>query len=135
MTKKQLIFARIILVLYMVALVLLCVLNFKTPPNVQKTLFGIPTDKIVHFCMFFPMPILAFFAFDKYTDKVWTSLLFTLLTFVVGIGIATLTEWVQSLTPHRSMEHADFIADVIALGISSVLVAVLDISKMKKKSK
>ncbi len=118
--------------LYLVALILLCLLNFNTPPNVQKTLFGIPTDKIVHFCMFFPLPILAFFAFDKYTEKVWTSLLFTLLTFAVGAGLAAFTEWAQSLTPYRSGEKLDFVADIIALAISSVLVAVLDISKMKK---
>lgn len=132
MTKRQLIFARIILALYLVALVLLCLLNFNTPPNVQKSFFGIPTDKIVHFCMFFPLPILAFFAFDKYTEKVWTSLLLTLLTFAVGIGLAAFTEWAQSLTPYRSGEKTDFIADIIALAISSALVAVLDISKMKK---
>ena len=135
MTKRQIIIARIILVLYMVALVLLCVLNFKTPPNVQKTLFGIPTDKIVHFCMFFPMPIIAFFAFDKYTEKVWSSILFTALAFIVSVGFATLTEWAQGLTPARSREHADFIADVIALGVSSVIVLVLDISKQKKPVK
>lgn len=132
MTKRQLIFARILLALYLVALVLLCLLNFNTPPNVQKSFFGIPTDKIVHFCMFFPLPILAFFAFDKYTEKVWTSLLFTLLTFAVGVGLAAFTEWAQSLTPYRSGEKSDFIADIIALAISSALVAVLDISKMKK---
>ena len=119
--------------LYVVAVVTLCLMNFSSPPKVQRTIFGIPTDKVVHFCMFFPMPILAFFAFDKYTDKVWTSLLFTAVTFIVGIGLATFTEWAQSLTPHRSKEHADFLADMLALGISSVLVAVLDISKMKKK--
>lgn len=132
MTKKQLIFARIILALYLVALVLLCLLNFNTPPNVQKTLFGIPTDKLVHFCMFFPLPILAFFAFDKYTDKAWTSILFTLLAFAAGVALATLTEWAQSLTPTRSREHADFIADVIALGVSSLIVVVIDIFKQKK---
>lgn len=134
MTKRQLIFARIILALYLVAVVVLCLINFSSPPKVQKTLFGIPTDKVVHFCMFFPMPILAFFAFDKYTEKMWTSLLFTLLTFVVGVGLAAFTEWAQSLTPYRSGEKLDFVADIIALAVSSVLVAVLDISKMKKKT-
>lgn len=133
MTRRQLIFARIILGLYLVALAVLCLANFHTPPDVKKTIFGIPTDKVVHFCMFFPMPVLAFFAFDKYTGKVWLSLLFTTVTFLVGIGIAMLTEWAQGLVPYRSCQRSDVVADVIALAVASVLVAILDISKMKKK--
>ncbi len=133
MTKRQIILARIILGLYLVAVGVLCLANFNTPPDMKKTLFGIPTDKVAHFCMFFPLPILAFFAFDKYTEKVWTSLLFTTLTFAAGVGLAAMTEWLQSMLPYRSGEQKDFIADVIALAVSSVIVIVLDVSKMKKK--
>ena len=133
MTKRQIILARIILGLYLVAVGVLCLANFNTPPDMKKTLFGIPTDKVAHFCMFFPLPILAFFAFDKYTEKVWTSLLFTALTFAAGVGLAALTEWLQSMLPYRSGEQKDFIADVIALAVASVIVIVLDVSKMKKK--
>ena len=133
MTKRQIILARIILGLYLVVVGVLCLANFNTPPDLKKTLFGIPTDKVAHFCMFFPLPILAFFAFDKYTEKVWTSLLFTTLTFAAGVGLAAMTEWLQSMLPYRSGEQKDFIADVIALAVSSVIVIVLDVSKMKKK--
>lgn len=133
MTKRQLLFSRIILALYLVTVLAVCFANIKTPPSIQKTLFGIPTDKIAHFCMFLPMPLLAFFAFDRYTEKVWTSLLFTGLTFAVGVGLAAMTEWLQSMLPYRSGEQKDFIADVIALAVSSVIVIVLDVSKMKKK--
>lgn len=133
MTKRQIIFARIILVLYLVAVAVLCFANIKNTPQIKKELFGIATDKIAHFLMFLPLPVLAFFAFDKYTEKVWTSILFTILTFGCGIGIAALTELVQSRLPYRSGDGRDFLADVIALAASSAFILILDISKQKKR--
>lgn len=133
MTKRQIIFARIILVLYLVAVAVLCFANIKNTPDIKKELFGIPTDKVAHFLMFLPLPILAFFAFDKYTEKVWTSILFTVLTFGFGVGLAALTEWVQSRLPYRSGDNRDLMADVIALALSSAVVLILDISKQKKR--
>lgn len=135
MTRKQIILARIILGLYLVAVAVLCLANFSSAPSVKMSIFGIPTDKVVHFCMFFPLPFLAFFAFDEYTDKAWSSILFTLLTFAVGVGIAALTEWAQSLTPYRSAEHGDFIADIISLGTASLIVVIIDIAKQHKNEK
>ena len=38
--------------------------------------------------MFFPFPILAFLAYDVFTDNLWKSLLFCLATFLFGILIA-----------------------------------------------
>ena len=135
MTRRQIILARIILALYLVAIGVLCLANFKSTPDVKMQLFGIPTDKVVHFCMFFPLPFLAFFAFDKYTEKAWSSILFTLLTFVSGVGLAALTEWAQSLTPYRSAENGDFLADTIALGVASLIVVIIDIAKQHKNEK
>lgn len=135
MTKTLKTIFKVLFYLYLVAVAVLCFGSFNSLPEVSKTILGIPTDKVAHFCMFFPLPFLAFFAFDEYTDKAWSSILFTLLTFAVGVGIAALTEWAQSLTPYRSAEHGDFIADIISLGTASLIVVFIDIAKQHKNEK
>ena len=132
MTKK--LAFRLIFFFYLAAVLVLCFGNFKDAPSVTNSILGIPTDKIAHFCMFFPFPILAFLAFDKYTETVKSSLLFTLATLFVGILLAIGTEWGQAhLTDYRSGDPWDCTADLIALVISSVIIFVWDISKQKKQ--
>ena len=92
-----------------------------------------PSDKVVHFCMFFPFPILAFLAFDRYTDSVRSTLLFSGATLLVGFLLAWGTEWGQAhLTDYRSGDPLDLMADGTALVLSTLLVIFLDIRKQKK---
>ena len=133
MTRRELIFARILFVVYLLAIAWLCFWRFDSLPDVPRFFLGIPMDKIVHFTMFFPFPILAYFAFDRFTEKWWVSLLFTLGTFLTGALIAAGTEVGQArLTTYRSGDPKDYLADLLALGISSVLVLVADIWKQRK---
>ena len=46
--------------IYIATLVFLCFMKTDSVPDVQFTLFGIPADKLVHFCMFAPYPVLPF---------------------------------------------------------------------------
>lgn len=133
MTKGQKIVFRILFFLYLAGVLFLCFGKFENTPSVEFTLFGIPTDKLVHFAMFFPYPILAFFAFDRFTETVKSTLLFVGITFIVGILIAVATEWGQAnLTDYRSGDPLDFLADTIGLLLSSALVAFVDIRKQRK---
>ena len=132
MEGKRLI-ARILFFLYLAAVLVLCFGQFKDAPSLPWTLLGIPSDKLVHFCMFFPFPILAFLAFDQYTKTVPHTLMFVGVTLVVGLIIAVGTEWGQaSLTDYRSGDALDFVADSAALLLSSILVTIWDIRKQKK---
>lgn len=133
MTKRLRITFRILLALYLLALVVLCFGHFKSNPNIPKELFGLPMDKVVHFCMFLPFPLLVFFAVDKYTVKLWHSIVFAVGVFLVGCILAAATELGQGLTSWRSADPMDFRADAIALAISSLAVFIIDISKQKKK--
>ena len=134
MTKCQKIAFRILFVLYLAGVLFLCFGKFENTPSVDFSLFGIPTDKLVHFAMFFPFPILAFLAFDQFTETVKSTLLFTGVTLLTGLLIAVATEWGQAhLTDYRSGDPLDLLADTLALALSSVLVAVVDISKQRKK--
>ena len=124
---------KLAMLLYVVAVTYLCFANFHKLPEVPKTFLGIPMDKVVHFCMFFPFPILAFFAYDKITETPLQALAALLCICAFGGIFAGLTEIIQGSLPYRSQDVHDFNADLLSIGISGLLVFVYDVSKMKKK--
>ena len=63
MTRRQLIWSRILFAVYLAAVAFLCFGQFSSSQDVPMDLWGIPTDKVVHFLMFFPFPLLACLAF------------------------------------------------------------------------
>ena len=133
MTRSQKIAFQVFFFLYVAAVLFLCFAHFKQTPAIEWSLWGIPSDKVVHFCMFFPFPILAFLAFDRYTDSVRSTLLFSGATLLVGFLLAWGTEWGQAhLTDYRSGDPLDLMADGTALVLSTLLVIFLDIRKQKK---
>ena len=135
MSKPFRIFFRILFFLYIGLLVYLCFGHFSSLPDVSRTLWGFPTDKVVHFLMFLPFPILAFLAFDRYTETLPQTLSFAGGTFLVGCLMAMGTEVGQArLTNHRMGEFQDFTADVLALSISTLIVIVWDLLKQRKKA-
>lgn len=134
MTRSQKIAFQVIFFLYVAGVLFLCFGHFEQTPSIEWSLFGIPNDKVVHFCMFFPFPILAFLAFDRYTENVRSTLLFSGITLLVGILLAAGTEWGQAhLTDYRSGDPMDLLADGLALVLSTLLVIFLDIRKQKKR--
>jgi VanZ family protein len=133
MTTPKTILARILFFLYLVAIAFLCFMHVDKLPDVQKFILGIPTDKVAHFLMFLPFPILAYLAYDHLTNKVWSAILFALATFVIGCLLAYGTEYVQGRLPYRSMDIKDFKADALALAISSVFVFIIDVTHLKKR--
>ena len=134
MSRGNKIAFQILFWLYVAGVLFLCFGHFDSTPSVPLDFFGIPTDKIVHFTMFFPFPILAFLAFDRFTDSVKSTLLFVGATFIVGLILAFGTEWGQAhLTKYRSGDSMDLLADTTALLLSSTLVAVLDIVKQRRR--
>lgn len=134
MTRSQKILFQVIFYLYVAAVLFLCFGHFEQTPSIEWSLLGIPSDKVVHFCMFFPFPILAFLAFDRYTETVRSTLLFSGITLLVGLLLAGGTEWGQAhLTDYRSGDPLDLLADGLALVLSTLLVIYLDIRKQKKR--
>ena len=132
MTKKLKIFFRVAFYLYLVAIAVLCFGKFSDMPPVSETFLGIPTDKVVHFFMFFPFPILAFLAYDKYTGNVKSVLLFALVTFLAGCLVAAGTEIGQALlTEYRTGDPTDFLADITALLSGSVIATWIDLKHLK----
>ena len=132
MTRRQLLRARILFGLYLVAVAVLCFARFPESEDVPKSLLGIPMDKIVHFLMFFPFSVLAYLAFDRYPGKRGASVLRTAAALLCGCAFAAVTELVQSRLPYRSGDPADFRADAFALLLSSVLVLILILVQKRK---
>ena len=133
MIRPQTLTFRLLFFLYLAAVLVLCFAHFEQTPAIEWTLLGIPSDKVVHFCMFFPFPVLAYLAFDRYTDSVRKTLLFSAAALLVGFLLAFGTEWGQAhLTNYRSGEPMDLLADGIALFLSTLLVVFWDIRKQKK---
>ena len=133
MSRKQLLVARVLFVLYLIAVTWLCFGNFQSLPDVDRYIWGIPTDKFVHFGMFLPFPILAYFAFDRYSDRRRTSVLRTLAAFAAGALVAALTEYGQArLTTWRSGDANDLKADLLALAAGTVFILLLDFRKQNR---
>ncbi len=131
MSKKLI--TRILFFLYLAAVIFLCFGRFENTPDMPWSFLGIPSDKLVHFCMFFPFPILAFLAFDKYTETPRVTFLYSGLTWVLGILLALGTEWGQAhLTTWRSGDPMDLLADGLSITISTLIVIIWDLSKQKK---
>ena len=120
-------------VVYVVAVAWLCFANFQNPPDIPRTLFGIPIDKVIHFCMFFPFPILAFLAYDDFTERPIQALAALISICAVGAAFAGLTEFIQGQLSYRSKDIHDFGADCLAIGLSGFIVFVIDVCKMRKK--
>ena len=132
MTRRQLLISRILFAVYLVAVAVLCFGKFSGSDNVPKELWGLPIDKVVHFLMFFPLPVLAYLAFDRYQGKRRPAILWTAVAFLGGCAYAAFTEWVQSYLPYRSGDPADFKADFIALAACSVILLIIILAKHKK---
>ena len=132
MTRKQLVIARILFAVYLIAVAVLCFGNFAGSEDVPKDLWGLPVDKIVHFLMFFPFPVLAYLAFDRYKGKRLSSMLWTVVAFLGGCAFAAATELIQSRLSYRSGDPADFRADFLALAACSVFILIIILVKHKK---
>lgn len=108
---------RVLLGLYLAALLFLCFGRFSSLPSVPWTIWGIPSDKVMHFLLFIPFPILTFQAFYR-GESPW--LLF-LGVIVSGCLLATGTELGQRyLTTYRFGDWKDLLADAVGIAAGSL---------------
>ena len=132
MTRRQLLRARILFGLYLAAVAVLCFGKFDSSQDVPMDLWGIPTDKIVHFLMFFPFPFLACLAAGGYRGESWQATFRTVIAFLAGCAFAAATEWIQTWLSYRSGDPVDFGADALAILLGSVIVLFLVLAKLRK---
>ena len=123
---------RILTLLYLAAVAVLCFAKFSSLPSVPGNFLGIPTDKIVHFLMFLPFPILALFGFKLKRPAVVKIVLIVVGLFIIGCLLAWGTEYVQGKLPYRNMDPRDFRADSLGLFIGSIMAFLLFVFTVKK---
>lgn len=94
--------------------------------------FGLPADKVGHFLMFLPFPILSFTAFVK-DYGTGTDAFFRLMVIVLaGAAIAIGTELIQKVLGYRSFDLHDFLCDIAGI-LAGTVVAILFIAIKKRK--
>ena len=123
----------IAMVLYIGVVAYLLFANFEKLSSIPRLFLGIPTDKVVHFCMFFPFPILAYLAYDKLTDTPLKAFAALLSICAIGAIFAGLTEIGQSLLPYRYEDISDFRADCLAIVLAGILTFIIDVVKMRRE--
>ena len=117
MNKKS--FHVFLLIAYLAVLCWLCFGKFDSvTASFPGYTLGIPTDKIVHFIMFLPFPLLC-----------WL-----LIFFGAGCLLAAGTELGQTLIAYRAGDPGDFLADGIAIAFSTVIALILDIRFSLRKA-
>lgn len=124
--------ARLLFLLYLAAVLYLCFGQFSSLSGFTRSILGFRADKVVHFLMFFPFPILFYMAFGWSTRKPWHSLLLVLFILLVGSLTAAGTELVQDFIPYRASDRIDFLADFLALSCSAIITFLIDLDKTKR---
>ena len=130
--KVRNIISFILFLLYLGFVAWCCFGHFDNLPNVGREILGFPTDKVVHFLMFFPFAFLCFASFDFLSHKRWQALLLLVAVFALGLLVAVATEAGQSLTTYRSGDPKDFMADAIALGAASFIIVIIILLRKTK---
>lgn len=125
---------RTVLLLYLAAIAFLCFSEFKDLPDVQKSFLGIPTDKLVHFAMFFPFPWIAYNAVDRKPKRIAEIIAGVVSVCSIGCIFAGITEIIQGMLPYRSEDKLDFAADCLAICLCSIIILTVDIVGFKRKS-
>lgn len=110
-------------VVYLAAVAFLCFMKPDDMPEIQKDLFGIPMDKVAHFLMFLPYPILGAFSFMHKETGIWRNMAVLAVIATVGAGLAYGTEVIQAQTGYRAYEITDFLADMTGIATGTLLTA------------
>lgn len=113
--------------IYVAAVILLCIMKTDGLPEVPEFFLGIPLDKILHFLMFLPFPILGYMTFQVKENRIWRKLTVLAVICLLGCCFAYSTERLQALTAYRSCDMSDMAADCLgmAAGILSVIIHII----------
>ena len=132
MVEEHRIIQKTVFLLYLAAVAFLCFGHFDSIPQPPKFFLGIPADKIAHFFMFLPYSVLFYASFSWKTRKRWHSALLAAALLAAGCITAYMTEVIQGFTSYRSRDIFDFLADSMALAVSSIAAYVIDKTKTEK---
>lgn len=117
--------------IYMIAVVLLCIVKTDSLPELPRSIFGIPLDKLTHFTMFLPFPVLGYCAFHPTAEGCWRKAAVLAILLILGCVFAFATERLQAMTSYRSCELLDLAADGLGL-IAGSMATLIYIATTRK---
>lgn len=120
--------------IYLAAVGVLCFIRPSSLPEMDvKTFLGLPIDKVLHFLMFLPYPVLSGLVFINREQKLSAVISIMLILAITGTGVAYGTEMIQAQTGYRSYEIADFHADMTGIAAGTVLaISYIAYTRLKK---
>ena len=122
-----------IFILYIIGLCFCCFWNFRSSIDLSTELWGIPKDKIAHFCMFFPFPIIFYLAFPKLRNTPRRYLKFSILALATGVATGLTIEIIQGWSGYRSCDMTDLLADFCGLAAAVLILQVFEAFVMNKR--
>lgn len=131
MKNKKIIISRILMFVYAALVCVLCFARFGNGFDMNSEWLGIPKDKIAHFFLFLPFPILMYMAFHMHKGKPVRLVLFMLLTLLIGAAAGAGIELIQMTTGYRSCDIMDFRADCVGLLCGSIAVMIYGAASRK----
>lgn len=130
--RKQI--SLVLFCLYIAAVAFLCFTQGEQLPELPKTVFGIPADKVAHALMFFPFTILGYLSFTSEENSTLQKAAVLAILIAFGCGMAYATESIQRMLGYRAYEISDMKADMTGLvagAIISTLFIIFSIKKLK----
>lgn len=118
---------------YLAAVAYLCFLKPGSIPVLRQFVFGIPTDKVIHFIMFLPYPFLAYISFCPDRKGVLTHMLALIAIIAVGAAMSMGVERLQ-IAAGRNYDIKDFYANIagMAAGAAITLIFILARHRLDK---
>lgn len=123
----------IILCIYIAVVAVLCFMKTDSLPSVELYFLGIPMDKIVHFVMFAPFPVLAYMTFWPAKAGKAGKLGVLMVIIAIGAGMAKATERIQSMLGYRSGDPMDFLSDMTGILAGALVIAAYILLKKENR--
>ena len=132
---KHRIFYILAFCIYIAAILTLCLIKPDNLPQPEIYFFGLPVDKVVHFLMFMPFPVLVYMMLFEKTRRKWQDLLILAGGLALGLCAALGTEFLQSLTQYRSADIHDVHADLLGICLGGFIVLMIIILRKTEPDK
>ena len=113
---------------YVAAVAWLCFGTFKPDPSIPRTIFNIPTDKVVHFLMFLPFPILGTIAFDF---RSWWRVL-SIMTILANLAAFTFEQLQSRITTVRVTDPTDLNANFLGISLGLLIAIIIGLAIRRK---
>ncbi len=113
---------------YVAAVAWLCFGTFKPDPSIPRTIFNIPTDKVVHFLMFLPFPILGTIAFDF--RSWWRAL--SIMTILANLAAFTFEQLQSRITTVRVTDPTDLNANFLGISLGLLIAIIIGLAIRRK---